>query len=113
MKVCPVCQTMLFEDMEVCYGCLYHFGSEPALEKARGGACEKPRSAKGSDLRCWAVRLEVRSQSDPDQVWSAELIPPYEDDGPAPAGAMAAPAPRPGRPDGSGASEGVVTGPRR
>ncbi len=33
MKVCPVCKTTLFEDMEVCYGCMYHFGSDPELEK--------------------------------------------------------------------------------
>ncbi len=33
MKVCPVCKTALFEDMEVCYGCMYHFGSNPELEK--------------------------------------------------------------------------------
>lgn len=25
MKRCPVCQTMLFEDMAVCYGCMHRF----------------------------------------------------------------------------------------
>ena len=28
-KVCPVCQARCFSDMEVCYGCLYHFPDEP------------------------------------------------------------------------------------
>lgn len=88
MKVCPVCQTTLFEDMEVCYGCLYHFGSEPALEKAANELADD-RRPQNADFRRWAVRLEVRSQSDPDQVWVAELIPPYEDGGSAD---MAAPA---------------------
>ena len=77
MKVCPVCKTTLFEDMEVCYGCLYRFGSEPALEKAASNL-EEAAPLREGDMRRWAVRLEVRSLSDPDQVWAAELIPPYE-----------------------------------
>lgn len=44
MKVCPVCKTTLFEDMEVCYGCLYRFGSEPALEKAASNLEELRRT---------------------------------------------------------------------
>ncbi len=78
MKVCPVCKTTLFEDMEVCYGCLYRFGSEPALEKAASDLNEAAPLREG-DMRRWVVRLEVRSCSDPGQVWAAELIPPYED----------------------------------
>ncbi|MEC4273144.1 hypothetical protein VJ923_08235 [Adlercreutzia sp. R25] len=35
MKVCPVCESALFDDMETCFGCLYRFGSDPALEAAR------------------------------------------------------------------------------
>lgn len=100
MKMCPVCRTTLFEDMEVCYGCLYRFGSEPALEKAARQLEEDPAKAGGGaigagDLRRWAVRLEVRSWSNPDQVWTAELIPPYEDGG-------AAALPMRARPDGGG-----------
>ena len=33
MKTCPVCKTALFEDMPVCYGCMYEFGSRPELER--------------------------------------------------------------------------------
>lgn len=25
MKVCPVCKSRCFEDMDICYGCLYKF----------------------------------------------------------------------------------------
>ncbi len=39
MKVCPICKTKLFEDMEVCYGCMYRFGSNPRLEQ-RLGQCD-------------------------------------------------------------------------
>lgn len=39
MKTCPICDTALFDDMEVCYGCMYSFGSKPELErKARTAA---------------------------------------------------------------------------
>ncbi len=34
MKTCPICKTTLFEDMEVCFGCMYRFGSRPDLEAA-------------------------------------------------------------------------------
>ena len=33
MKTCPVCRTMLFDDMDTCYGCMYRFGSNVALEE--------------------------------------------------------------------------------
>lgn len=36
MKTCPICKTTLFEDMEVCFGCMYRFGSRPDLEAAEG-----------------------------------------------------------------------------
>ncbi len=46
MKICPVCESTLFDDMDTCFGCLYRFGSDPALEAAR--------SANGSALaRRW------------------------------------------------------------
>lgn len=99
MKTCPVCRTTLFEDMEVCYGCLYHFGSEPALEKTMGGL-EGASRPQGGDLRRWMVRLEVRSLSDPGQVWAAELIPPYEDEDPSAASMPTGPGGRPNAPGG-------------
>ncbi|MBQ9022216.1 MAG: hypothetical protein IJ113_09470 [Eggerthellaceae bacterium] len=32
MKVCPVCQTKSFDDMETCYGCMHHFNNEGSAE---------------------------------------------------------------------------------
>ena len=78
MKECPICATALFDDMEVCYGCLYRFGSEPAMEEAaqRDAAQRAVVGREVDDLREWVVRLEVRNRSNPDQLWSVELAPP-------------------------------------
>lgn len=32
MKICPVCKTKVFEDMDTCYNCMYKFGSYLELE---------------------------------------------------------------------------------
>lgn len=34
LKVCPTCKTMVFADMDTCYGCMYRFGSDPEREAA-------------------------------------------------------------------------------
>lgn len=52
MKTCPVCKTALFEDMPVCYGCMYEFGSRPELERqaaqvAAGEAEEGDAASEG------------------------------------------------------------------
>lgn len=36
MKTCPICRSTLFDDMGVCYGCMYEFGTKPELEKEAG-----------------------------------------------------------------------------
>ncbi len=33
MKICPVCKATLFDDMAICYSCMYRFGSNPDLER--------------------------------------------------------------------------------
>lgn len=45
MKICPVCESALFDDMGTCFGCLYRFGSDPALEEARGAAVPWPTAS--------------------------------------------------------------------
>lgn len=35
MKVCPVCRARVFDDMDVCYGCLYRFGTDDGDARAR------------------------------------------------------------------------------
>ncbi len=42
MKRCPVCKTMLFDDMGTCYGCMYRFGSKPDLESRAQRQMEVP-----------------------------------------------------------------------
>lgn len=32
MKVCPTCKARAFDDADICYGCMYRFGSEPTRE---------------------------------------------------------------------------------
>lgn len=32
IRICPVCKTKVFTDMDTCFNCMYRFGSEPALE---------------------------------------------------------------------------------
>ena len=37
LKRCPVCEALVFEDMEICYECMYRFGSDPEREAAANG----------------------------------------------------------------------------
>lgn len=105
MKTCPVCKATVFDDMDTCYGCMHRFGGDdPGLGSGLEGAfdfavpfedelweeyaAQEPRSpaeGKGTgdaggvaraEAGRWVVRLEVRSESNPDQIWSVELAPP-------------------------------------
>ena len=84
MKTCPVCKTSLFDDMEVCYGCMYAFGSKPELEQRAAqerarteiplqGAQQSPQS--DAPMAGWSIRLEMRDTADPARSWSMELSP--------------------------------------
>lgn len=33
IKRCPVCNSTVFEDMSLCFNCMYSFGSNPAVEE--------------------------------------------------------------------------------
>ncbi len=46
-KRCPVCKTSVFADMDVCYNCMYRFGSNEKLESV-SQKCIGPDSAAGS-----------------------------------------------------------------
>lgn len=65
MKRCPVCQTMLFEDMDVCYGCLHRFpeGDDPAGEGAIDAARER-QALKSASLADELPRIDLRPASD-------------------------------------------------
>ena len=57
MKTCPVCGSALFDDMPTCYGCLYQFGSDLALESQRAG--ERARRAEGPEgTGRWAALID-------------------------------------------------------
>lgn len=32
MVQCPVCKSLCFDDMDVCYGCMHRFGADPGAE---------------------------------------------------------------------------------
>lgn len=36
LKRCPICGALVFADMDVCYECMYRFGSDPDREAAVG-----------------------------------------------------------------------------
>lgn len=76
MKVCPVCKSTLFDDMDVCYGCMYRFGG--ALDRSEGeeGAlCAEKTSRAERPSSDFLVKVEVRDRSDKRRVWSMELVP--------------------------------------
>ena len=68
-KRCPRCEEVLFDDMDVCYGCLYDFGRNREEDLARAGIPEEfallegglegqgreahARRLPGNDLRVW------------------------------------------------------------
>lgn len=82
MKTCPVCKTSLFDDMEVCYGCMYTFGSKPELEQRVSEQRVQEQCAKAQQnmpangpMAGWSVRLEMKNAADPARSWSIELAP--------------------------------------
>lgn len=104
MKTCPVCKTSLFDDMEVCYGCMYAFGSKPELEQRVSEQCvqeqqsqrpqqipsQTPALQSMSPMVGWSVRLEMRNAADPSRSWSMELVPARSAPQPVAVGALRA-----------------------
>lgn len=39
-KTCPVCHALCFTDMDVCFGCLHHFGNEGSSKTELQGAID-------------------------------------------------------------------------
>lgn len=71
LKVCPICKTHVFDDMDVCYNCMYSFGSNPALEHKVGNGDGNRNSevAKAEVELCKAelCKAEVIPARDPDE----------------------------------------------
>lgn len=58
MKACPVCHAISFDDGDVCYGCMYRFGSEVAREHSGDEPAWEPdeglranEDVRGEDVR--------------------------------------------------------------
>lgn len=96
MKRCPVCGEVSFEDMEVCYGCLYRFGEGAGLavvpepEREADAPCELrlalpevgwevPDLESGlredASSESWTLRVELRDPQLPARTWMVELAP--------------------------------------
>lgn len=61
MKTCPICGARAFDDAEVCFGCLYRYGEEPAEPRPKVAApVAMPPSTPppGAGGRCPAMRPE-------------------------------------------------------
>lgn len=73
MKTCPVCKTTLFDDMDTCYGCMYRFGSNRALEdklRLEAGDQEAPRE-DGAQSEV-TLRLEHEGASGEDKCMRSD-----------------------------------------
>lgn len=40
MKACPICKSMSFDDMEICFGCMHRFGEESLVASKLSNAEE-------------------------------------------------------------------------
>lgn len=93
MKKCPVCKTAVFDDMDVCYGCMHRFsafdregGVDPVIEVGANREVEvekegsdEPSSSEPSGLEelrdAWLLLVELRDPHEPRRSWTFELAP--------------------------------------
>lgn len=77
MKTCPICNTTLFDDMDVCYGCMYSFGSKPELERKAQEAASASAPVTEAIERAETVHpLAVPAQGEPsDDAAGGEPLP--------------------------------------
>ena len=66
MKRCPVCASVQFDDMSTCYGCLYQFGSDPALEEQRSREIE---------VAGWVIRVRAEGPGAAQTALTIEIEP--------------------------------------
>ena len=65
VKTCPRCGAQLFEDMDICYGCLYDFSRSPKDDHELPACENSPFFAEGSDAR---PIIDRRPFVDPDEA---------------------------------------------
>lgn len=109
MKVCPVCKSRLFDDMDTCYGCMHRFENDSSsvisegagirhegrlrecgsllenVEEGREDAIQKSMSPCG-DMRkgTWSTRFDLSSKFGQDSaplacVLTVEIMPAADD----------------------------------
>ncbi len=79
LKVCPTCKTLVFEDMETCYGCMYRFGSDPDWERAAqrewetAAAARKAATLQGGQKGDFAEEVAECAHSARDQQMNGKV----------------------------------------
>ena len=70
MKTCPICNAQVFDDMDVCYGCMYRFDRETLQEKGELPHAKPEeldqgvRENQGKREACiWRTSFELENQA--------------------------------------------------
>lgn len=62
MKKCPVCNSRLFDDMDVCYNCLHHFEDIGDIKEEyvdSSGVSFNVSADQDSDAKCASISFEM------------------------------------------------------
>lgn len=73
MKTCPVCQATLFDDMNVCYGCMHEFTSK--LEGREASKEMPPQAQEGVAPTLQVPLLEPQPQARSLAAVAAQALP--------------------------------------
>ncbi len=70
MKQCPVCNTSIFDDMDVCYGCMYQFDNKPcSVEFANA----EQANSSSTSMHC-AEHIEKTSETNTSSLLEHFLV---------------------------------------
>ena len=85
MKICPVCKSRCFDDMQVCYGCMHRFDAEepeqnPAMDAApsEGGELSEPRVRMAKTMQIPMVAQVPQKTEAVEQPSASEEVRPSE-----------------------------------
>lgn len=62
MKTCPVCKSHVFDDMDVCYGCMHRFEGDGPAAQEEGGAGLPQAAAIGLPQAGMPLQSEAANQ---------------------------------------------------
>lgn len=74
MKTCPVCQATLFDDMDVCYGCMHEFTSNPDEREASKEAPLQAQKDAAPTLRVPLLEPQLQPQARPLATVPAQAV---------------------------------------